>query len=264
MIALSLVKQERLWYTAARKALLSFTKRAMLCLLAVFVCCNIGCAPPEDRTERDFAEESGFDEDETDGSMTVTFSMPSSSGEMREETFVQVGASKHAVAYVSAHGAEDGRVHELLEAYEETIFPALPLQIGTDEEQLTILITYLEGKVYGYMREAEQGPVIVLNALYADDFEYVLAHEHQHLCAYEAGKAEGTMLSAETDELLSDMFCERLYPGYGTAQGILSEERAAAARERLEHWGEDGLLHVYDLLRAGYAEEGILSAVEDR
>ena len=46
MIALSLVKQERLWYTDARKALLSFIKRAMLCLLAVFVCCGIGCAPP--------------------------------------------------------------------------------------------------------------------------------------------------------------------------------------------------------------------------
>lgn len=264
MMTISLVKQERLWYTAARKALLSFTKRALLWLLLVSLVCCIGCTMPEDQAETDMVAQSGDDEEETDGPMAVTFSLPSSSGEMAEETFLQVCVSKHAVAYVSAHGIDDSRARDLLGTYEDIIYPRLPLPIGAGDEQISILISYLEGKVYGYMRDAEQGPVIVLNALYADDLEYVLAHEYQHLCAYEAGKAGGAMLSEETDEWLSDMFCERLYPEYGAAHGILSKERSAAAQERLERWGEDGLLHVYDLLRAGYAEEEILSAVEDR
>ena len=183
-----------------------------------------------------------------------------------ETTFVQVYTSEHATAYVSAHAVDAHIAQAMLDVFEEMIYPALPEPDVLEGKKLNILICYMEGSVYGYMpselQSGEQGPLVFLNALYTDDLAYALAHEYQHFCAFDACAAGHTVISEETDELLSDMFTELLFPGRGRERGILSEDRTLAAQERIEGWGKDALPYAYDLLRAGYAEKELLLTLE--
>ena len=258
----TLVKRERLWYTVAMKALFFFSKRFIVCLLLTSLAWLVCCAPPAPETETAQIDDHVTDEDEADENVLVV-PLHSSSGETWEETFVLVCESRHAAVYVSAHAIGEERAVRLTEVFEDGIYPVLPGTEGS-EKPLCILVTFLEGKIYGYLQETAQGPVVCLNALYPEDLEYALAHEYQHFYAYAACKAGQTTISEETDELCSDVFCELLFPGQGRERGILSEKRASMAKERIESWGMEGLLHVYDLLREGYAEEELLSAMENR
>ena len=207
-----------------------------------------------------------FDTDEgSEETQALTIPMYSMSGEVRDEVFVPIAASEHASAWVSAHAIDESTAEALLETFETTILPALPVPTAMGENKLAILISYMEGNVYGYTpyELQAQAPTVCLNALYPEDLAYALAHEYQHLCVYEACHAGGTAMGEKADESLSDMFCERLFPGRGRERGILSEERALAAQEHLATWGQDVLPHVYDLLRAGYSQTEIWSILEN-
>ena len=263
-MTLALVKQERLWYTDAMKVLLSFSKRMLFGMLLLPLLCLLCCIPQDDakNDENDVQTEKGEE------AHPIIFPVYSSAGMVSEASFFQACSSEHAMVYVSAHAVKAESAQELLEAFEETIFPAMSEPTILEDKRLSILISFMEGNVYGYMpselQEGEQGPVVYLNALFVDDLSYALAHEYQHLCAYDACKAGDTVISEETDELLSDMFTELLFPCYGQEHGILSEERTLAAQERIEAWGEDALSHAYDLMRAGYSEKELLSTLENR
>ncbi len=259
----SLVKKGRLWYNLAMKVLLFVHKPLTLGLLLLISTCLLCCTQQVDETNDVIAVQ----EEEGEGEQAILFPEYSLNGSVREASFVRVCDSEHAVAYVSAHAIEDGRVRELLKAFEETIHPALAVPSVLETGKLNILFSCMEGNVYGYMpsegQAGEQGPVVYLNALYPDDLEYALAHEYQHLCAYDACKTGKTHISEETDELLSDVFTESLFPGWGLDRGIISKERSKIAQERLDDWGRDALLHAYDLLRAGYTEKDLLLTLEN-
>ena len=259
----SLVKRERLWYTMTMKALLSAIKQLFLGLMILTVVCMPGCAP-NDEDVLDQTEETELAEE--DAPSGVMFTLLSANGEVCSEQFFAICASEHAVAYVQAHAVSEDAAQELLICFEARIFPQLPAPLSMEKTKLNVLLSYMEGSTYGYMPFPlpDQGPVICLNTLYPDDLAYALAHEYQHLCAYDACTAGETVLSGEMDELLSDMFCELLFPDMGAANGILSEDRASTAREKIGVWGNDALPHVYDLLREGYAEEELLSIMENR
>lgn len=263
-MTLALVKQERLWYTVAMKVLLSFSKRILLGLLLLPLLCLLCCIPQEDAIN----DENDVRTEEGEKAQSIIFPVYSSAGVISEATFVPVCSSKRAIVYVSAHAVKAESAQDLQEAFEKTIFPAMSEPTILEDKRLSILISFMEGNVYGYMpselQDLEQGPVVYLNALFMDDLSYALAHEYQHLCAYDASKAGDTMISEETDELFSDMFTELLFPCYGQEHGILSEERTLAAQERIEAWGEDALSHAYDLMRAGYSEKELLSTLENR
>ena len=259
----TLVKQGRLWYTVAMKALLSFSKKLAVWLLLIPLSWLLCCAPPAAEPETTYIDSDVADEGEADGDALV-ISIHSSSGEDWQETFVPICESSHAVVYVSAHAIEKARSERLSDAFERRIYPMLSAMDDRAETPLMILLTFLEGRVYGYMEETDHGPMICLNALYHEDLEYALAHEYQHLCAYSACKDGQTTISEDLDELLSDMFCELLFPDQGRERNILSEKRAVVAQEKISNWGRDGLPHVYELLRAGYTEEEVLSAMENR
>ena len=237
-----LVKRERLWYTMTMKALLPLT------VLLMTLVCLCGCQFSSAQAELP----------EEDMPVGIAFTLPSSDGKIQEQTFIDVCSSEHAVAYVQAHAVSDDTAGDLLDAFEGTIYPALPL----DEGKASILILYMDGLTYGYtpLPVTDQSPMICLNALYPEELAYTLAHEYQHLCAWYACEAGGTALSEGTDELLSDIFCELLY----SEHGVLSMERAVAARERIDAWGTDALPYVYDYIRAGYGEEEWLNAMENR
>lgn len=224
--------------------------------------CLQGCAPldapPLDAEDAAEAEE--------DSSSGVEFPLYSIDGEAQRGLFYAVCESEHAVAYVSAHAISKEAAQRLLDCFEETIRPGLTYPSSSEGTKLAVLLTHMAGETYGYtpFPIPEQGPVVCLNALYAKDLAYILAHEYQHLCAHEACAAGGTFLSEETDELLSDMFCELLFPSLAQSHALLSEERGQAARERIDEWGEDALMHVYAFLREGYSEEKMLLAMEKR
>ena len=124
----SLVKRERLWYTDAMKALLLHLKRIMFGLMILLAACSLGCAPLQNQLPEDRPEYDGDEECEAD--TAIIFPMYSAAGDEREETFVCVAASAHAVAYVSAHAIEAGRAQELLDCFENTIWAALPATAG--------------------------------------------------------------------------------------------------------------------------------------
>lgn len=235
---------------------------ALLILLLVGLPGCVWSDPNESAREEDVSSET-----EEEGSPVGTvFTIYSVDGEPREELFCRSCESDHGIVYVSAHAVDDARAQTLLHCFETTIFPALSVPNLLAKDKLIILIGYLEGHTYGYtpIPMQERLPLICLNALYADDLEYALAHEYQHLCAAAACEAGRTTLSEETDELLSDMFCETLFSGYGRKSGILRAERADAAREAIKVWGDDALLYVYDLLREGYPEEEIVLTMNAR
>ena len=226
----------------AMKALLSAT------VLFLSLACLPGCKPPT----------TGVELQEEDTSVGVTFTLPAADGSMQEQTFCEVCSSEHAVAYIQAHSVSDEDARDLLNVFETAIYPALPWET----ERLSVLILYMDGQTYGHtpFPVTEQGPIVCLNALYPEHLAYALAHEYQHLCAFRACVAGGTSLSEETDELLSDIFCELLFP----ERSVLSETRTVAARERIEAWGNDALPHAYDRIRAGYSEEEWLKAMENQ
>ncbi len=199
-------------------------------------------------------------------SSEVAFTLYAADRTAYTELFYAASESAHAIAYVSAHAISGEAAQALLDGFEETVYPALPLQTAQAPQRVQILISHMEGQIRGYtlFPELQQSPAICLNALYPEDLSYALAHEYQHLCAYEACQTGGTTLSEETDELLSDMFCEQLYPHQGQERSILSEQRANRALDRIEVWGPDAVLHVHDLLREGYTEEEIMSTLENR
>lgn len=244
------------------KALLSAIKQLFLGLMILTVACMSGCEP-SDGDVLDQPEETELAEE--DAASGVMFTLVSANGEVCSEQFFAVCASEHAVAYVQAHAVSEDTAQALLECFETRIVPQLSAPLSIAETKLNVLLSYMEGSVYGYtpFPVLEQGPVICLNALYPDDLAYVLAHEYQHLCSHDACAAGHTALSENMDELLSDMFCELLFPDMGAANGILSENRASTAREKIGVWGSDALSHVYDLLREGYAEEELLSIMEN-
>ena len=261
-MTLALVKRERLWYTVAMKVLLSFSKRMLLGMFLLPVLCLLCCTPMEKEAVSD---RPGLGE-EGEEIPSIILPVYSPIGAVNETTFVQVCTSEHATAYVSAHAVDAHIAQAMLDVFEEMIYPALPEPDVLEGKKLNILICYMEGSVYGYMpselQSGEQGPLVFLNALYTDDLAYALAHEYQHFCAFDACAAGHTVISEETDELLSDMFTELLFPGRGRERGILSEDRTLAAQERIEGWGKDALPHAYDLLRAGYAENELLLTLE--
>ena len=261
-MTLALVKRERLWYTVAMKVLLSFSKRMLLGMFLLPVLCLLCCTPMEKEAVSD---RPGLEE-EGEEIPSILLPVYSPIGAVSETTFVQVCTSEYATAYVSAHAVDAHMAQAMLDVFEEMIYPALPEPDVLEGKKLNILICYMEGSVYGYMpselQSGEQGPLVFLNALYTDDLAYALAHEYQHFCAFDACAAGHTVISEETDELLSDMFTELLFPGRGRERGILSEDRTLAAQERIEGWGKDALPHAYDLLRAGYAEKELLLTLE--
>ena len=252
------MKDLRLWYTTAMKALLFFKKRlipGLLCsILAILVCCS----PSVHKASRITAENTVYDREDMEAHSAVSFSLLS--GE--DESFVQVYESDHALAFVSAHAVDEERIQDLICFFEESVFPRLSVPTVMELKKLRVLFNYMDGTVYGYMQATEQGPIICLNALYADDFRYTLAHEYQHLCAYDACLRGSTSLTEETDELFSDIFCEMLFPGQGTERGILTAGQADLAQSNLKDWGEEALTHAYTLLREGYSEEEVLLILE--
>ena len=262
-MTLSLVKTGRLWYTVAMKVLLSFLKPLTLCLLPLLSLCLISCTP-----QRVVADDAlAVREEDGEDTLTILFPVYSYGRLVDDMSFVHVCESEHAIAYVSAHAVDDARMQELLDTFEETIYPALPVPFILETNKLNILLSCMEGNVYGYMpsegQTGEHGPVVYLNALFPDDLVYTLAHEYQHLCAFDACRIGETSLSEETDELLSDMFTESLFHGLGRERGILSKERSMIAQKRIDDWGRDALSHAYELLRAGYAEKDLLLALEN-
>lgn len=270
---LSLVKRERLWYTVAMKAFLFDIKPLCFCLLTILLASALCCVPiaAEEWEAPDAQSELEADEEYTSSCVVFTIDSidPSTDTDSRgkgEVVLETVCESEHAVVFVSAHAIDETAAKDLLRSFEEQMLPMLPLPEFAREERISIALTYMDGRTYGYTlcSEEQQGQVIFLNALYPEDLAYTLAHEYQHLCAYLACKAGKTALSEETDELLSDVFCELLFPGYGRERGILSEQRSLAAQERIKAWGTDAVSHVHALLREGYTEEKILLAMEDR
>ena len=250
------------------KAFLLHKKRILSSLLVILAVFCFGCAARAESGLDESSERSEEEEAEADEAASITVPMHSSSRETFDATFVRVYESKHAVAYVSAHAINGEQACELSEFFDTSIFPMLPVPAAVKEKKLNILIGYMEGNVYGYMpydlQETDYAPVLCLNALYPEDLPYALAHEYQHLCAYDACKEGGLILAAETDELLSEIFCELLFPGYGQERGISSETRAMAAREKIVLWGEDCLPYVYPLLRKGYTGEEMLTIMDNR
>ncbi len=196
----------------------------------------------------------------------MTFTIYSAEGEARTEYFHEACASEHAVAYVQADAISEDEAQALLSFFEAEVRSKLPAPTSFADNKLSVLFSCMGGQMYGYtpLPIADQGPIVCLNALYPEHLGYALAHEYQHLCAYDACVTGGTMLSEETDELLSDIFCELLFPDQGSEGEILFEERAIAAQSKIADWGSDALLNVYSLLREGYSEEGMLSAMENR
>lgn len=238
----SLVKRERLWYTMTMKALLSAT------VMFLSLACLPGCRTVPTK----------LDPPEEDAPAGVLFSLLTQEGEVEEQTFYEVCDSEHAAAFVQAHAVSEEIVWGLLDVFETTIYPSLPLET----EKIFVLLLYMDGQTYGYtpLPVTDQGLIVCLNALYPDDLGYALAHEYQHLYAYYACEAGRTTLSEETDELLSDIFCELLFPDHG----ILPEARMLAAREKIDAWSGNALPHVYDLMRAGYGEDEWLNAMENK
>ncbi len=258
----SLVKNQRLWYTVAMKALFFSKKGLLVCQLISVITVWLCCAPVDP-----LVGESPYPEqDEEAEPSVVEYTVYSTDGESHAELFTAVWDSEHAIAYVSAHAISETAARELLEGFEERIFPRLPFLPPLNGQKIHVLLTHLMGQTrrYTLFPVPEQGPTICLNAVYPSVLEYALAHEYQHLCAYYACAAGKTVLSEKTDELLSDIFCELVCPDQETERSILSEQRIRAAREKLNDWGEDALLHVYELLRKGYAEDELLSVMENR
>ena len=260
----SLVKRERSWYTDAMKALLSATKQLFSGMLILFtalmLCCTPADAPVQERTEEAALTE------EDDAPSGVLFAIYSADGEKEEQMYYAVCETDHAVAYAQAHAVSEIAARDLLDRFERDIFPQLPVPSSLAERKLSILLRCMEGSIYGFtpFPISEQGPVVCLNALYPEDLSYSMAHEYQHLCAYDACMAGNTVLSEGTDELLSDMFCQLVFPDHGFERSILSEARTRDAQNRIEAWGSDALSHVYDLLWTGYSEEEMLSAMENQ
>ena len=236
------------------KALFFSPKRLFFALVLGMAAMLLCCAP------------AGAEEAEEDAPSGMAFTVYSAQGEPRTELFYEVCASAHATACVSAHAVDEATARELLDGFEQNVCPKLAAPSAMGERKLMVLLTCMEGQVYGYtpFPQPRQGPMICLNALYPEALPYALAHEYQHLCAYDACGAGGTALSEETDELLSDVFCEELFPDWGLEHGVLSEERARIAREALGRWGADAVAHAHDLLREGYRAEELLLAMENR
>ena len=269
---LSLVKRERLWYTVAMKAFLFAIKPLCFCLLTILLASALCCAPiaAEEREAPDAQSELEADEEDTSSCVVFTIDSidPSTvdSQGVGEVVLETISESEHAVVYVSAHAIDETAAKDLLCSFEDKILPMLPMPETAGEERISIALTFMDRQTYGYTlcSEKKQEQIICLNPLYLDDLAYILAHEYQHLCAYRACKAGGTALSEETDELLSDVFCERLFPGYGRERGILTEQRSRTVQERIANWGTDAVSYAHELLREGYTEEEILSAMENR
>ena len=270
---LSLVKRERLWYTVAMKAFLFAMKPLCFCLLTILLASALCCVPiaAEEWEAPDAQSELEADEENTSSCVVFTIDSidPSTDADSQgigQVVLETVSESEHAVVYVSAHAIDETAAKDLLRSFEDKILPMLPMPETAGEERISIALTYMDGRTYGYTlcSEEKQEQIIFLNPLYPDDLAYILAHEYQHLCAYRACKAGGTALSEETDELLSDVFCERLFPGYGRERGILTEQRSRTVQERIANWGTDAVSYAHELLRKGYTEEEILSAMENR
>ena len=223
----------------------------------------LSCVPHKEMIEE--APAAMYDEDSSDegASSGVLFTLYTVGGEPVEELFYEICESQHAIAYVSAHAVGKAAAKELLDRFEERIYPALPMGA---EHRILVLLTYMEGQIYGYTSVSgpEQGPTVCLNALYPDDLSYTLAHEYQHLCARAACEDGKTTLSEETDELLSDVFCETLFPYQGKERGILTEQRAEITIKSVMTWGEDAVSYAHQLLREGYTEEMMLVMMENR
>ncbi len=200
----------------------------------------------------------GLEEDVPAGKVFTLFS---ADGRPREELFYEVCVSEHAIAYVAAHAVSETTAKELLDRFENRIYPKLPLEEG---QKILVLLTHMESQIYGYSLLSEPGQTVCLNALYPEDLLYVLAHEYQHLCAHAACEAGGTTLSEEMDELLSDLFCETLFPGWGRERGILSEQRSENVYEKMNAWKKDSVSYAHRLLREGYTEEEMKLLMENR
>ena len=234
----------------------------LLCTLFLLAVC---CTPPPIPKGDDDAVSEMADEPEGDESDGEVFTLYSAEGEPHSQLFYTLAESDHGVVYVSAHSVSESVAGELLECFETKIFPAMPSEPAC-RSKVFILLSFMEGHVYGYTEfpVPERGPVVCLNALYPETLCYALAHEYQHLNAYEACLAGETALSEETDELLSDIFCELLFPDMGLKRGIISEDRSSLAKEKVSSWGADALERVYLLLKDGYSEEDLLSVMEKK
>jgi len=246
----------------------AFCLRAVLFLAGLLMPCLLvllltGCMPSVMSETNNAVKPAVADEPEEDETEGETFTLRSSDNELYSQFFISLDESEHGIVYASAHAANESDARELLDCFETIIYPALPSE-QVNNSKLFILLTYMEGHVYGYTEfpTPAKGPVVCLNALYPEALCYSLAHEYQHLNAHEACLAGDTSLSEGMDELLSDVFCEMLFPGAGEKLGIIPAERSSATKEKAACWGADALERVYSFLKEGYSEEELLSVME--
>ena len=246
-----------------RAGALFLFKRVWFAALFVILGILLSCVSFEDKLQDISGPIDDLDGFEEEASSGMLFTLYSSDGKPREELFDEACVSQHAIAYVSAHAVSEAKAKELLERFEEQIYPVLPMEEG---QRIMILLTHMDGQTYGYapFPEPEQGPAVCLNSLYSEDLVYALAHEYQHLRVHAACIGGGTTLSKKTDELLSDAFCETLFPGQGRERGILSEQRSETVRKRMSAWKNDAVSYAHQLLREGYSEEEVLLMMENR